>query len=99
MGKRNINQMLKAFRCDFELTYAEVAVIVKPDEISGYEKRVRRMDKIRREMKEEAKPEAMQRWLFANNKNLGMSYFDAMVAGQFDSVIEDIMVFNHGIYR
>jgi len=92
--------MLKAFRCDFELTYAEMAVIVKLDEISGYEKRVRRMDKIRREMKEITDDKSELRdWLFANNKNLGMSYFDAMVAGQFDSVIEDIMVFNHGIYR
>ncbi|GAG10040.1 unnamed protein product, partial [marine sediment metagenome] len=51
MEKKDINKILEDFREDFSLTFAEVAVISKPNNRFGYEKRVKRMDEMRREMK------------------------------------------------
>jgi len=97
MEKKDTGQMLRAFRKDFELTLAETALIVKPM-TPGFEKRVRRMDRVRKEMKDVVKPEALRKWLFAYNENLGESYFDAMVNGRFDSVINNIIAFKQGVF-
>ena len=97
MEKRDINQMLSDFRKDFDLIFPEVAIIVKPNDIDGYEKRVRRADKIRREMEKTTDNKSkLHNLLFAYNNNLKMSYFEAMVKDRFDAVIEDIAEFKEG---
>ena len=97
MEKRNTNQMLSDFRKDFDLIFAEVAVISKPNDRDGYEERVRSMDKMRREMKKITDDKSkLHNLLFIYNNNLKMSYFEAMVEDRFNAVLEDIAKFKEG---
>ncbi len=102
MEKKDIDQMLSDFREDFELTFAEVAVISKPNDRDDYEERVIGMNRMRKEMKEVQKgitkvtgetkdiSESMNKWLFHFNRDLKDTYFNLMVKGDFDKVIKNI---------
>jgi hypothetical protein len=97
MEDNEIRWRLNDFKNDFQLTRDEVNLIAKAG-MPGFEKRVRRMNIIRREMRKMVKPEAMRAWLFAHNKALGDSYFNIMAAGYFDKVIEDIYALKEGVF-
>lgn len=104
MEKKDIEQMLRDFRTDFLLTYADLALIVKSEEVLRegapkeetlkLEKKARGMDKIRRELKEITDDKSeLNKLLLAYNKKLKMSYFYAMREGGFKEVLADIRAF------
>jgi len=90
MDEKEIRKKLKDFKQDFQLTSEEVNAIAKP-ETPGFEKRVRRMNIVREELNKFSwSPNVLHGLLTVRHRGLKSSYFELMVDGYFDKVIEHI---------
>ena len=97
MDYEEIKQKLEAFEKRFGLTIEEVIRIA--DLVNhGYEERIEKMDKIRKELDGVIKPGVTRKTMVAYNKNLGESYLSALLKRRFDAVIEDIKAFKREIF-
>lgn len=93
MDEKDTNKRLEDSKKDFLLADEEMNEIVKPEFSEQKKAKIaRRLDQIRKEMIDIMSPgKPLRRWLFTPNKKLGNNYFNLMVKGDFDKILENII--------
>jgi len=102
---------LKEIKVGFELTQEELAELLKvsPRTVAYWlhfdssprliaRDRIAKVYKVYQEIREEVRPEALRKWLFAHNKLLGDRVYALLVKGQFEKVLADIEAIKEGVY-
>ncbi len=95
MEEKDINKILKDFKKDFQLTDEQIKHIthdyIKVD-TSGFMKRARKMDTLRKEMKKFSTDPVILRLL------LFVFYDKDLKKGRFDKVIESVATLKESVY-
>ena len=94
MREKSPIEIVQKFKEDFQLSFEELKKIEKfePNNAEKFRKIAGRLDRIRTEMADIMPAgKSLRKWLFARSRRLGDSYFNLMVKGHFDKIIEDIM--------
>lgn len=102
---------LRGLKAAFDLTHGELAGLVGVSErtifnwMSGEATLSRlaraktdRLFRVYETAAKEIKPEALRRWLFAQNELLGGRIYDLLMKGEFEKVLADIEALREGVH-
>lgn len=102
---------LRLFKNAFGLTNRELAEVVGVSERSIFNwlsgevssnrlarEKIDKLFRVHEKAAKEFKPEALRRWLFAQNEVLGDSAHDLLVKGEYEKVLADIEAMREGVH-